>query len=176
MLHKAIFYATIILYISHANQGETNMKRKEQAMTYFREGYNCAQSVFLAFCDLTGFDQKTALRLAAPFGGGIGRQREVCGAVSGMCLVAGALYGYDDTKNKDAKAAHYKMVQELCARFRKRAGGSILCRDLLGAEGRDTAATPADRTQAYYEKRPCVELVGEAADILEQWIKKHPIA
>ncbi|MBQ3057224.1 MAG: C_GCAxxG_C_C family protein, partial [Clostridia bacterium] len=104
------------------------MTRKERAMAYFREGYNCAQSVFLAFCDLTGFDQKTALRLAAPFGGGIGRQREVCGAVSGMCLVAGALYGYEDTNDKAAKAAHYKMVQELCEHFRQRAGGSIICR------------------------------------------------
>lgn len=152
------------------------MTRKEQAMAYFKEGYNCAQSVFLAFCDLTGFDQKTALRLAAPFGGGIGRQREVCGAVSGMCLVAGALYGYEDTNDKTAKAEHYQTVQELCAQFRQRAGGSIICRDLLGVDGRDTTATPADRTKAYYEKRPCVELVGEAADILDAYIKKNPIA
>ncbi len=151
------------------------MTRKEQAMAYFKEGYNCAQAVFLAFCDITGFDQKTALRLAAPFGGGLGRQREVCGAVSGMCLVAGALYGYDDTNDKAAKAAHYKAVQELCARFRERAGGSIICRDLLGAEGKDTASTPADRTEAYYKKRPCAELVGEAADILEKWIETHPL-
>ena len=68
------------------------------------------------------------------------------------------------------------MVQELCEEFRTRAGGSIICRDLLGTEGRDTAATPADRTKAYYEKRPCVELVGEAADILDAYIKAHPIA
>ena len=149
------------------------MNRKEQAMAYFKEGYNCAQSVFLAFSDLTGFDQKTALRLTAPFGGGIGRQREVCGAVSGMCMTAGALFGYDDLDDKAAKAAHYKMIQELCAEFRKRAGGSIICRDLLGAEGRDTTAEPAERTEAYYKKRPCVELVGEAADILEGWIEAH---
>ena len=152
------------------------MNRKEQAMAYFKEGYNCAQSVFLTFCDLTGFDEKTALRLSAPFGGGIGRQREVCGAVSGMCLVAGALYGYDDTKDKAAKAAHYQMIQTLCEEFRSRSGGSIICRDLLGNDGRDTAPTPADRTDTYYKKRPCVELVGEAADILEGWIKTHPIA
>ncbi len=151
------------------------MKKSEQAMAYFKEGYNCAQAVFLAFCDITGFDQKTALRLAAPFGGGLARQREVCGAVSGMCLVAGALYGYDDTDNKTAKATHYEVVQELCAIFRERAGGSIICRDLLGAEGKDTTSTPSDRTEAYYKKRPCVELVGIAANILEEWIKGHPI-
>lgn len=151
------------------------MTRKEQAMAYFKEGYNCAQAVFLTFCDVTGFDEKTALRLAAPFGGGLGRQREVCGAVSGMCLVAGALYGYEDTDDKAAKATHYKVVQELCAIFRERAGGSIICRDLLGAEGKDTAHTPSDRTETYYKKRPCAELVGEAADILEKWIKEHPV-
>lgn len=151
------------------------MNRKEQAIAYFKEGYNCSQSVFLAFSDLTGFDRKTALRLAAPFGGGIGRQREVCGAVSGMCLVAGALYGYEDTDDKAAKAAHYQMVQTLCNEFRSRAGGSIICRDLLGGDGKDTAHTPSERTEAYYKKRPCAELVGEAADILEAWIKKHPI-
>ena len=151
------------------------MTRKEQAMAYFKEGHNCTQSVFLAFLDLTGFDRKTVLRLASPFGGGIGRQREVCGAVSGMCLVAGALYGYDDLDDKEAKAAHYKMIQALCEEFRTRAGGSIICRDLLGGEGKDTAATPAARTEAYYKKRPCAELVGEAADILEAYIKKNPI-
>ncbi len=151
------------------------MNRKEQAIAYFKEGYNCTQSVFLTFTDLTGFDQKTALRLAAPFGGGIGRQREVCGAVSGMCLVAGALYGYDDRDDKAAKAAHYKMIQELCEEFRKRAGGSIICRDLLGGEGKDTDATPTPRTEAYYKKRPCAELVGEAADILDAYIKTHPL-
>ncbi len=152
------------------------MKRKEQAIAYFKEGYNCAQSVFLTFCDLTGFDQKTALRLAAPFGGGVGRQREVCGAVSGMCLVAGALYGYENTADKAAKAAHYETIQALCAEFRERAGGSIICRDLLGGEGKDTAHTPSERTEAYYKKRPCAELVGEAADILEKWIKSHPFS
>ena len=151
------------------------MSRKEQAMAYFKEGYNCAQSVFLAFSDMTGFDRKTALRLTAPFGGGIARQREVCGAVSGMCLAAGALYGYDDLSDSSAKAAHYKLVRALCDEFRKRAGGSIICRDLLGSEGKDTTATPAARTEEYYKKRPCAELVGEAVDILEAYIKENPL-
>ena len=151
------------------------MNRKEQAIAYFKEGYNCAQAVFLTFSDLTGLDAKTALRLAAPFGGGLGRQREVCGAVSGMCMAAGALYGYDDLSQKEAKAAHYKMIQELCSEFRARAG-SIICRDLLGGAGKDTSSTPSTRTEAYYKKRPCAELVGEAADILDAYIKENPIA
>ena len=150
------------------------MTRKEQAIAYFKEGYNCAQAVFLTFADLTGFDNKTALRLAAPFGGGFGRQREVCGAVSGMCLVAGALYGYDDATDKNAKMAHYGTVQELCARFRAQ-NGSIICRDLLGEAGKDASSTPSDRTAAYYQKRPCAELVGMAAEILDDWIKDHPV-
>lgn len=150
------------------------MTRKEQAIAYFKNGCNCAQAVLLTFSDLTGFDKKTALRLAAPFGGGFGRQREVCGAVSGMCLVAGVLYGYDDLQDKDVKAAHYAAIQELCAEFRLRAGGSIICRELLKQEGADHAPTPSARTAAYYQKRPCAELVGEAADILDGYIKAHP--
>lgn len=151
------------------------MTRKEQAISYFKAGYNCSQSVFLTFMDVTGFDEKTCLRLAAPFGGGFGRQREVCGAVSGMCLVAGALYGYDNATDQGAKAAHYQAIQKLCAEFRLRAGGSIICRDLLNEDGKDNAHTPSDRTEAYYKKRPCAELVGEAADILDTYIKEHPV-
>jgi len=152
------------------------MTRKEQAIKNFQAGYNCAQAVFVTFCDLTGFDEKTALHLAAPFGGGFGRQREVCGAVSGMCLTVGALYGYDDAKDMNVKAAHYQAVQEICKEFRLRAGGSIICRDLLAEDGKDTAHTPSARTDAYYKKRPCAELVGEAADIVEAYIKTHPLA
>ena len=150
------------------------MTRKEQAMEYFKEGYNCAQSVFLAFCDLTGFDKITALHISAPFGGGFGRQREVCGAVSGMCMALGVLYGYDDATDTCAKAAHYKAVQDICAEFRNRVG-SIICRELLKEDGKDTAHTPSDRTETYYKKRPCAELVGEAADILDTYIKEHPV-
>ena len=149
------------------------MTRKEQAIAYFKEGYNCAQSVFLTFRDLTGFDEKTALHISAPFGGGFGRQREVCGAVSGMCMTLGVLYGYDDAADAAAKAAHYQAVQEICASFRERAG-SIICRELLNEDGTDHAPTPTARTTAYYQKRPCVELVGEAADILDGYIKAHP--
>ena len=151
------------------------MTRKEQAVAYFKAGYNCAQAVFLTFIDYTGFDEKTALHLSAPFGGGLGRQREVCGAVSGMCMVAGVLYGYDNAEDKGAKAAHYSAVQTLCERFRQQAGGSIICRDLLGIEGKSTDSTPSDRTAAYYQKRPCAELVGVAADILDKWIAEHPV-
>ncbi len=147
------------------------MTRREKAIELFKEGYNCSQAVFLAFEDLIGFDKKLAAQMAAPFGGGFGRQREVCGAVSGMCLVFGVLYGYDE------KAKTYACVQELCRAFRERCGGSIICRELLGeSEGKDAAPTPSARTEAYYKKRPCAEIVGEAASIVEEWIAAHPIA
>ena len=152
------------------------MTKREQAIAYFKEGYNCAQAVFMTFCAQTGIDPKQAARMAAPFGGGFGRQREVCGAVSGMCMVLGVLYGCDDPADGAAKLAHYAAVQEICGIFRERCGGSIICRELLVEDGKDTAPAPAARTAAYYKQRPCAEIVGEAADIMENWLREHPIA
>ncbi|MBE6555949.1 MAG: C_GCAxxG_C_C family protein [Ruminococcaceae bacterium] len=149
------------------------MSRRDQAIAFFKEGYNCAQAVFLAFCDLTGIEKDAAARMASPFGGGFGRQREVCGAVSGMCLTLGTLFGYDAPGDDVQKAALYRDVQELCAEFRSRCGGSMICRELLGEIGNDMAPKPDARTADYYKKRPCAELVGEAADILESYIATH---
>ena len=109
------------------------MTRSERAIALFLEGCNCAQAVFAAFADLFGMDGKLALRISSSFGGGLGRQREICGAVSGMCMAAGALYGYDDVKDPAQKAAHYARIQELCGKFREMYG-SIICRELLGAK------------------------------------------
>ena len=141
----------------------------QKAMDLFKEGFNCSQSVFLAFEDMYKMDPKTALMLSSSFGGGMGRLREVCGAVSGMFMVAGVLYGYDDPKDYEAKKVHYERIQQLAKEFELR-NGSIVCRQLLGlGEGKDTPA-PEKRTQEYYKKRPCAELVGIAAAIMEQYI------
>ena len=136
----------------------------------------------LAFCDVTGIDEKTALRLSSSFGGGMGRLREVCGAFSGMLLVAGILYGYDDVEDPELKSAHYKRVQELADLFREatRGGnaenGSIICRELLGlSKGENTGGEPSKRTAEYYAKRPCKEIIGKAADILDKYIEKNPL-
>ena len=146
------------------------MTKREIAMENFKKGCNCAQAVLLAFHKEVGLDEKTALRMAAPFGGGFGRQREVCGAVSGMCMVLGYFDGYDDINDPARKAAHYQTVQELCAQFKER-NNSIICRELLdGTAGKDTAPTPEARTAEYYQKRPCVELVGDAAEIIDAWL------
>ena len=147
------------------------MDRREKAQGYFKQGFNCAQSVVMAFRDLTGLSESESARLASSFGGGLGRLREVCGAVSGMAIVAGILYGYDDPKVIGASAAHYARVQELANAFRAR-NGSIVCRELLGGAAA-TTPTPEARTAEYYKKRPCVDLVGDAAEILDEYIARQ---
>lgn len=140
----------------------------------FNSCCNCAQSVAAAFCEECGFDRSTMLRLSCSFGGGMGRLREVCGAVSGMLLVAGMLYASDDPTDDDAKAKHYERVQELALKFKEK-NGSIICRELLGLdlEGADDPV-PSKRTEEYYQTRPCAELVEDGADILMDYIEKHP--
>lgn len=137
------------------------------ARAYFLEGYNCAQSVVLAFQEELGLEKETAARLASSFGGGMGRLREVCGAVSGMFLAAGLLYGYSDPKDSAAKKAQYERVQRLAHEFSRR-NGSIVCRELLGLDHHADAPEPSARTPEYYKKRPCSDLVADAAELLEQ--------
>lgn len=147
-------------------------KKGETAKNLFLEGYNCSQSVFGAFADELGIDRKTAMRLASSFGGGMGRLREVCGAVSGMFLVAGMKYGYSDPHDKTAKTQHYKRIQDLAAEFRGE-NGSIICRELLGLPGGPDNPAPAERTAGYYKKRPCAELVRCAAEMMENYLEEH---
>lgn len=148
------------------------MTHAEKARDLFLKGYSCSQSVFLAYCDLTGIDEKTAALLASSFGGGMGRMREVCGAVSGMLMAAGMLYGYDSPNAAGEKAAHYARVQELARRFKAR-NASIICRDILGKIAEDKSFIPQERTEKYYSTRPCAKMVYDAAEILEQYIAEQ---
>lgn len=149
-----------------------NSKYGQKAKKLFLEGYNCSQAVFLAFADQYDIDFTTALKLSSSFGGGMGRLREVCGAVSGMFMVAGVLYGYDSPKDFESKKVHYERIQQLAHEYEER-NGSIVCRELLGlSEGKDTPA-PEKRTGEYYKKRPCAELVEMAAAIMEQYIAEN---
>ena len=150
------------------------MTHEEQAVQNFLNGYNCAQAVFLAFAPDLGMDRDIAARLSSSFGGGMGRLREVCGAVSGMFLAAGALYGYDTPGDDMAKAAHYTLIQDLAAAFQA-AHGTLICRELLGRDGPEVPV-PEARTPAYYADRPCARLVGGAARILEAYMAQHPPA
>ena len=144
------------------------MTRKEKAMQSFLEGYNCSQCMMLAFEDLLTIDLDTALKIASPFGGGMGRLREVCGSVSGMFMVLGFIYGYSDPKDYEGKKTLYEHIQELARRYEE-ANGSIICREILGdpAHGGD----PTPRTDSFYKKRPCAEYVGMCARITEEIIE-----
>ena len=148
------------------------MNHSERAVELFVEGYNCAQAVAAAFGDLTGLDEKTAARMASCFGGGMGRMREVCGAVSGMLMVAGVLYGYDDPKATTEKRELYAQVQAMAGQFRQELG-SIVCRDLLKNPPSDPNPTP--RTEQFYKDRPCARMVATAARIMDAFIEEHPI-
>ncbi len=146
--------------------------RAERAMELFKEGYNCTQSVVLAFSDYYKESTEDLAAMVCSFGGGMGRLREVCGAVSGMLFVAGRIYGYSDPKAKEKKAEHYARVQELARRFREK-NGAIVCRELLGLTEKVSTPVPEERTQEYYKKRPCMALIGDAAEILEQYIAEN---
>lgn len=143
------------------------------AKDLFKEGYNCSQAVLLAFAEECGLDKQTAASLASSMGGGMGRLREVCGAVSGMFLAAGMLYGYTDPTDSEGKKEHYARIQQLAEEFKKE-NGSIVCRELLGLSVQKEAPVPEERTEQYYKKRPCVELVGCAAGILAKYMEENP--
>ncbi len=142
------------------------MSRGQKAEEFFKSGYNCAQAVVMAFADVIGGDTQAYLRLSSSFGGGIGRLREVCGAFSGSCMVAGLLRGYDN-ENGVGKGSHYALIQRLALK-NKLQNGSIICKELLGATVNLSSADPSVRTAEYVKKRPCAELCRIAADILAE--------
>ena len=142
-------------------------KRAKRARELFLQGANCAQAVAGAFADVVGMEEAELFKLASGFGGGVGRMREVCGAVSGMVIIFNILHGNSDISDKDAKDAHYAKIQNLAKKFEAETG-SIICRTLLNLDA--NAATPPQseaRTEKYYKQRPCADLVEIAAKILE---------
>ena len=143
-----------------------------KAAELFLGGYNCAQAVVVAFCDELGMTEAQAARMASSFGGGMGRMREVCGAVSGMLLVAGILYGYDTPGDDVSKKRHYTLVQQLAGQFREEVG-SIVCREILKNPPSDPNPTP--RTAEFYKTRPCARMLTLAAGILDDYLREHPV-
>lgn len=147
-----------------------NTDKSEKAMELFKSGYNCSQSVLGAWIDELGLDFSTAMKLSQSFGGGMGRLREVCGACSGAFMVLGLKYGSDDPKNAETKKNIYATVQKFAERFKEENGfDSIICRELLGLDGA-SRPVPAKRTDEYYKKRPCIELVGLSAGLLDEFM------
>ena len=151
---------------------------KKRAKENFMNGFNCAQSVFCAFVEELGEEKagmslETAQKLSSSFGGGMGRLREVCGAVSGMFMAAGIVYGYSSSSEPDAKAKHYALIQELAKKFAAK-NGSIICRELLQLPPKNPgfapdSPVPEARTKQYYQKRPCADLVADAAEIFAEY-------
>ena len=149
------------------------MSRGEIAKNYFLNGYNCSQSVVLAFSDMTGFDEKSLAMLAQPFGGGMGGMREVCGTVSGMWIVLGALFGDSEPKHPKQRNELYARVRELAQKFEED-NGSLICRELLGLVPLGSAKNAVGGVPVVNKnKRPCPELVKYAADLLDEYIEKH---
>ena len=154
-------------------------ERVEKAKRLFKEGgYNCCQAVVLAYNDLFGIEDDTAAAISSGFGGGMGRMREVCGAVSGMVMLAGLMKPASDPTVKNWRTANYALVQEMAGDF-KALNGSIVCKELLGlvpmgsgSPAPKESPVPSDRTPEYYKKRPCEELVGIAARIVGEKLKK----
>ncbi len=145
---------------------------EKKAVELFRAGCNCSQAVFTAFCDVTGIDEKTALRMSSSFGGGLGRLREVCGAVSGMSLAAGVLWGYDNIEDKSYKTEHYALVAGMAHKFSD-IFGTYICKELLGIKNYTYSPVAEDRTSEYYLTRPCEKCIAAAARILDEEIEKR---
>lgn len=171
-------------------EGFDPISTAKEAKAYFKQGYNCCQAVVLAYSDIIGLDRHTALAMTSGFGGGMARLREVCGSVSGMNMVASFAMPATDPSNKAERTANYALIQEVANEFRKE-NGSIVCKELLGLvpmscpdkhgigkpcfdseaghateQGKTESPEPSDRTEEYYKKRPCADLVECAARIV----------
>ncbi|MBQ6467459.1 MAG: C_GCAxxG_C_C family protein [Clostridia bacterium] len=147
------------------------MDHSQEAVRLFYEGYNCSQAVFCAFRDLTGLELDCAARLASPFGGGMGRLREVCGTMSGALLALGILKGYDNPENPEAKKEHYALVREFARRFEEKYG-ALRCKELLKDVPVTPGGEPEARTPEFYKRRPCLKLVEGAAAILDDMLEE----
>ena len=148
-----------------------NMTHAEKARALFLNGFNCAQATYCAFCDVTGSTLGEAMRLSSSFGGGMGRMRLTCGAISGGLMVLGVLFGYDDISSDAPKAEHYARVQEFASRFRER-HTTLSCSELLADLSPDTSPTPTPRTSDFYKSRPCADFISDAAEIIDQMINE----
>ena len=150
-------------------------ERVQRAVDNFMAGYGCCQSVVAAFADLYGLDDTLAKKIAAGFGGGVGRMRMVCGAVSGIVMLVGLDCGQTEGSDREGKSACYKVVQDLLAKS-KEENGSLICAEILGIDGHEKAAcsyVASPRTAEYYKTRPCAAKVESAARIFANYLKKR---
>lgn len=148
-----------------------SLSHSEKALDNFLAGYNCSQSVVLAFADLLPIDEPTLAKLSSSFGGGMGRLREVCGAVSGSFMILGLLHGYSTPETGDLKAEHYARIQQFAHLFEEKQG-TIICRELLKLSQQHDDPTPSPRTGEYYANRPCGRIIQDAAAILDEYLQQ----
>lgn len=148
--------------------------RVEKARELFLSGFSCAQSMFIAFSDIFSMTDDNARRLAAGLGGGIGRMRETCGVITSGSLILSLVYGPTQGEDRDSKAKTYEKVRELMERM-KELEGTVCCRELLGLDEAEESCVPQERTQQYYEDRPCERLVVECATVLCQMLREEGI-
>jgi C_GCAxxG_C_C family probable redox protein len=156
--------------------------RVEKAVALFKSGFNCSQSVVAAFADLYGFTDEQALKMASSFGGGIGRMRETCGAACGLFMLAGLQTGATEGSDKESKAKNYALVQHF-AEVLRQSNGSITCGVLLGLRkpgendflSKSSSPIPEERTEQYYKKRPCPELVRQAAQLWADYLNENGV-
>ena len=146
------------------------MNRVENAVKMFKSGYNCTQGVVCAYCDIFGVDEEIAARMAEGFGGGMGRMRLTCGAVSGMVMLAGMKKSKGTKSNIQSRTELYELVRAMAGEFKEK-NGSIICGELLGlSKPKDESAKPEERTEDYYKRRPCIGCVEDCARIVEEYL------
>lgn len=145
--------------------------KKDKAIELFCRGYNCSQAVLGVFYEEVGLDFETAMKLSSSFGGGMGKLREVCGAVSAMFMIAGLKDGYSNPDAAKEKSEHYERIQKLAEEFKKK-NDTIICRELLKNIKTDGGSAPEARTEEYYKVRPCARFVGDAAEIMEEYLRQ----
>jgi len=149
-------------------------QRQQKGCELFVNGYTCSQSVLLAFEDCIGMESETAGKLSSLFGGGMGGLRNICGAVTGMFMVAGLLYGFAMPCDNDTKTIAYQRVRELASRFEQK-HQTLICKELLAHLPNKLSADPSTRDEQYYKIRPCARLVSDAIGILEEYIRENPV-
>lgn len=152
--------------------GEITMDHhKKTALALFERGCHCAQAVFVALCDQTNLDEQDALALSASFGGGIGRMREICGALSGLLMALGYTLGRYPPGSSEGKDRHYRLTQYAACRFKQKTG-SVFCYELLGLPHAAQIPVSAPRTQEFYRDRPCAKFILDAVEVFDELMQE----
>ena len=146
------------------------MDRAKRATELFKRGYNCSQSVVCAFCDVFGLGEETAAKLSEGLGGGMGRMRLTCGAVSAMTMLAGMKKSKGTHSDIESRTELYELVRAMAGEFKEK-NGSVICGELLGlSKTMEESARPEERTEEYYKKRPCLGCIEDCARIAQKYL------